>query len=402
MAEPIADDGQQGLGGEWEELVQSAPGTPMGTFLRRFWQPIGVSTDVDVGCAATVKVLNENYTLYRGMSGKPHLVDARCAHRGTLLHTGWVEDECIRCRYHGWVYDGTGQCVEMPAEEANFPAKVSISGYPARDYCGIIFAFLGEGAPPEFPRKPEMERSYGGIWASTQVWPCNWFQRIENSMDAVHVSFVHQESALGESLSYSIPEISYEETGYGIKQTATRAADNIRISDFSLPNCNHIVVPTYLPGVEYSARHPWSDLFNYFIPIDDEHTACYTMRSAPVPVELVDDLNEWFDQTDQYNPADFEDEIFQGIMPDNRHGDTSTALVNAQDYVVQVGQGAIADRSRERLGKSDEGIILLRKIFRRELAAIRKGEPGNIWNNREGFARLPVPPGVPSPPDPDD
>ena len=99
-------------------------------------------------------------------------------------------------------------------------------------------------------------------------------------------------------------------------------------------------------------------------------------------------------------PADDAEQLFRGILPADNTGDTATALVNAQDYIVQVGQGAIADRSRERLGKSDEGVIFLRKIFRRELAAIRKGKPTKRWLPNEDFARLPVPPNVPLAPDP--
>ncbi len=85
-------------------------------------------------------------------------------------------------------------------------------------------------------------------------------------------------------------------------------------------------------------------------------------------------------------------------MPDI-DGNTVNALQNAQDYIVQVGQGPIVDRSKERLGKSDAGVILLRKIFRRELDAIKKGQPGKDWKPRVGLAKLPVPPQVPLAPD---
>jgi 5,5'-dehydrodivanillate O-demethylase oxygenase subunit len=383
----------------WLEFVQAGPGTPMGILLRKFWQPVAVSQEVKVGQAILLRIMNEDMTLYRGESGKPYIVAHRCAHRLTLLHTGWVEKECIRCRYHGWKYDGNGQCVEMPAEDPAFPAKVTILSYPAKEYTGLIFAFMGKGTPPEFPRKLELEREYGVQWSASTVWPCNWFQRIENSMDAVHVSFVHQESRLGEALSYVVPSLSYDETEWGIRQIATRSANNTRTSNFSWPNCNHIVVPTQIPS-QGKDPLPWTDIFNWFVPVDDRHSALFTARSSPIRGDAAREFEAWLSQCDRYNPADHDAELFKGVMPGDNVGETATALVNAQDYIVQVGQDAIVDRSKERLGKSDAGVILLRKIFRRELAAIKKGRPGKDWKPRVGFARLPVPPHVPPSPDP--
>jgi 5,5'-dehydrodivanillate O-demethylase oxygenase subunit len=92
--------------------------------------------------------------------------------------------------------------------------------------------------------------------------------------------------------------------------------------------------------------------------------------------------------------------LFKGVLPSDHEGDTGSTFVNAQDYIVQVGQGAIADRASERLGKSDEGVILLRKIFRRELAAAKLPSGPKAWRPRSGFARLPVPSSVPLAPDP--
>ena len=385
--------------GEWRELVESAPDTPMGKLLRRFWQPVAVSDDLAPGHAQPIRVMCEDLTLYRGQDNEPYIVDHRCPHRLTLLHTGWIEGDSIRCRYHGWKFDGTGQCVEMPAEEPSFPPKVKIKSYPAADYAGIVFAWMGDGPPPPLPRKPELERDYGVKWASTQIWPCNWFQRIENSMDAVHVSFVHQDTGFGDVLSCTVPTLRYEETAWGIRQYAARSSNNVRISNFSFPNCNHIVVPTGKPANGGSV-HPWTDIFNWFVPVDDEHTAFYTARSAPIEGPEANGLRERLSAADRYNPTEEAEKLFRGIMPADNAGDTATGLVNAQDYVVQVGQGTIVDRSRERLGKSDEGVIFLRKIFRRELTAVKAGKRTKGWVPNEDFSHLPVPPNVPLAPDP--
>ena len=385
----------------WPELVPVARGTGMGDYLRRFWQPVAVAKDVLPGKAIPIRILGEDLTLYRGTSGLPHIVAQRCPHRMTMLHIGWVEDDCIRCRYHGWKFDGMGQCVEMPAEDPSFPPKVKILHYPAIDYGQLIFAYMGEGEPPELSRKTELDREFGVKWASVQVWPCGWFQRIENSLDAVHTSFVHQDSRFGEKLSTAVPELEFAETEWGIRMIARRSPTNIRINEFHLPNCNHIVVPTQLPGQNRGKTLPWTDLFNWFVPVDDEQTAFFTTRSAPITGAPAEEFESWLETTTRYNPADHHDELFRGEMPAEDVGDTATALVSAQDYIAQLGQGTIVDRSGEWLGKSDEGVILLRNIFRREINAMQKGQPIRIWQQKPGFARLPVPPGVPPSPDRD-
>jgi 5,5'-dehydrodivanillate O-demethylase len=91
----------------------------------------GVSCNGAVN-AYPIRIMSEDFTLYRGEGGTPHVVAYRCAHRGTQLSTGWVEADCLRCFYPGWKYDGSGQCVEQPAEDASFAQKVRIRSYPVR------------------------------------------------------------------------------------------------------------------------------------------------------------------------------------------------------------------------------------------------------------------------------
>src|SRR3712207_1885017 len=102
------------------DYVHTGPGTPAGRYLRRFWQPVACSHEIPAGRAKPVKIMEEELTLYRGEGGAAHVVAFRCPHRGTQLSTGWVEGDNIRCFYHGWKYDGTGQCIEQPAEDAAF------------------------------------------------------------------------------------------------------------------------------------------------------------------------------------------------------------------------------------------------------------------------------------------
>src|SRR6266516_7652178 len=135
------------------DFVHTGPGTLAGRYLRMFWQPVHLAEDLKPGRAVPIRIMSEEFTLYRGENG-PHLLAFRCAHRGTQLSTGWVEGDEIRCFYHGWKYDGSGQCVEQPAEPEPFCQRIKIKSYPLQEYLGLIFAYLGEGEPPPLPRYP--------------------------------------------------------------------------------------------------------------------------------------------------------------------------------------------------------------------------------------------------------
>jgi 5,5'-dehydrodivanillate O-demethylase oxygenase subunit len=357
-------------------LSETARGTPMGDLLRQFWQPIAISTHVEAGRAKSLKIFSEELTLYRGQSGEPYLVGGRCAHRCTQLATGWVEGEEIRCIYHGWKYDQTGQCVEMPAEKDGLAATVKIAGYPVEEYCGLVFAYLGEGPAPAFelPKKELFERPDRLIFVREQTWPANWFQQVENSMDAVHVSFVHQKGRVGlfgAAITPNIPDLEYFETDAGIRQVATRGNNNVRTSDWTFPNNNHILVP----GI--SKAHPWMDIGVWMVAVDDENALRFQIYSVPsMGAEEDEKTRAHFHKYRNYDPSDHHSELFEEeIYPE----EMALELVNAQDYVAAVGQGSIVDRSQERLVSSDKGIALLRRMFVREMEALQTGKPIKHW-----------------------
>ena len=370
-------------------LTETSPDTLMGKLLRKFWQPIAISERLRKGTARALRVLGEDLTLYRGESGQPYLVGGRCAHRCSVLHTGWVQGEQIRCMYHGWRYDGAGQCTEMPAEKQARPDLVRIAGYPVHEYCGLVFAYLGanlgEGPAPAFelPRKDAFEEPGRLIFTREQIWDCNWFQQVENSLDAVHVSFVHvwgKMSRFGEEITTAIPELSYSETSAGIRQVATRSKHNVRVSDWTFPNNNHIVSPGPRKG------DPWIHTSVWAVPIDDERTLRLTVSAVPSS-DAETDRRIAEDRTREFNPADHYDELFN----QHRVPEVSTAqLLTIQDYVAVRGQGIIVDRMNERLGQSDAGIAILRAIFWRELEQIRLGRPTKQWSKLEKAAEMPI------------
>jgi 5,5'-dehydrodivanillate O-demethylase len=330
--------------------------------------------------------MGEDLTLYRWTSGLPYLVGGLCAHRRTALHTGWVEGEQIRCMYHGWRYDGSGLCTEIPAEKRPRKEVLRIEGYPLVQYHGLIFVYMGPGEAPAFqlPMKRFLDEPGRRVISREQVWDCNWLQQVENSLDAVHVSFAHvwgKVSRFGEELSTAVPELEYQETEAGIRQTATRSRDNVRVSDWTFPNNNHVVVPGPRKG------DAWSDLTVWAVPIDDHSTMRFTLYAFPASAEQ--EAEEFFNDPDQdYNPADHAEElIIRHILPDVSH----TQVLAAQDYVPLRGQGVIADRINENLSSSDAGIVLLRRLLMREAACIEEGQPTKAWKRLHDIEDLPIP-----------
>src|SRR5688572_4034850 len=212
---------------DYREFSRVGPGTLAGRYLRRFWHPVCRAQDLLPGHAKPLRLMGEDFTLYRGEGGTPHLVAYRCAHRGTQLSTGWVEGDCIRCFYHGWKYDGSGQCVEMPAEDPSFPPKVQIASYHCQEYLGLIFAYVGDGEPPPLPRFPELEDE-GLAVVHNYTWPCSFFNSYENVCDPLHIGFVHSQSVFTQNSLVGIPETRGEETDYGVVVHAVRPGGKTR------------------------------------------------------------------------------------------------------------------------------------------------------------------------------
>ncbi|WP_242444563.1 Rieske 2Fe-2S domain-containing protein [Advenella sp. S44] len=377
----------QKLSDRMKPLAETTAGTPMGELLRKFWHPIALSRSIDPGKARAVRLLGEDLALYRGEGGKAHLLANRCAHRLTKLHTGWVEGDELRCMYHGWKYNAHGQCVDRPAERAGSHGSIRVNSYPVHEYCGVVFAYLGEGEAPEFDlyRKPKFEEDGVLLFQRQEIWPCNWLQHAENSLDAVHVSFAHQMGKVGvfgDAITDQVPTLSYEETSAGIKQTAVRVIDGktqVRVSDWTFPYGNHVSIPAVHEG------GAWIETANWMVPIDDTHTLRVSLRAVPSTTPDADaKISEYFDGCEDYCSTDHHDDLFAGNYPE----DPLVRLTSAQDYVVLVGQGEIADRVHECLGVSDQGIAFLRRILFRELEAIRNGKPTKEWRRIENGSTL--------------
>ena len=389
----IQDQRREERAQQFRQLTECSRCKPMGRLLRKFWQPVALAGDVVPGAAIPLLIMGEELTLYRGESGALHLVGGRCAHRRTLLHTGWVVGEEIRCIYHGWQFDGKGACVNRPAEANTGMPRTRIPAYPVREYMGLVFAWMGEGDAPEFdlPRKLLLEREGTLVANGRERWDNNWFQQVENSLDAVHVSFVHMALTVGpfgKAVTGAIPELSYEETPAGIRQTARRSESNVRVSDWTFPNNNHVTVPGLTPD------DPWIDVFVWMIPNDEQNTTRFMIygQQPGASEEARTRFRDYFAKYGKYDPAEHHDELFASREWKNPE-DTFVGLTAAQDYLSIRGQARITAREDEILGRSDLGIVTLRKLFFRELELQETGQPTKAWRALHDAAPLPQQPG---------
>jgi 5,5'-dehydrodivanillate O-demethylase oxygenase subunit len=348
------------------DFVHTGPGTLAGRYLRRFWQPVYVSEKLPRGRIVPVKILGEDLALYRGESGKAHLISNECPHRLTRLHIGWIEGETLRCRYHGWRFDESGACVEQPAEPKPFCERVKkLASYPTHEAHGLIFAYMGEGEAPPFRPVPGLEEGAKEGWtlsASAEMIPCNYFQSAENIMDDVHVNFAHRDHLVNTAARPFIPTKTWgEETPFGLTQYQERGGHTDKIH-FLMPNHCTLAHPLR------SARDDkpfWFKAIFWYVPIDDEShyhfliMVYHTKRrerpeATPIHEEIEAILSgqkTWEDVAKHPN------------------------IIRIQDGVSICGQGKIEDRSREQLGRSDAALVMLRRMWRRELELLASGQP---------------------------
>jgi 5,5'-dehydrodivanillate O-demethylase len=366
------------------DFVHTGPGTLGGRYLRMFWQPVYRAEDLSSGKMVPIQLMSERFTLYRGENGVPHLVAFRCAHRGTQLSTGWVEGESIRCRYHGWRYEGSGQCVEQPGEEEGSAAKVKIKSWPVQEYLGLIFAYFGEGDPPPLRRYPELEGD--GILEvyTPEYWPCNYFNRIDNACDVGHVRFAHRESREAVGQSMETPVLSAEETQYGIRTNVFQGGKPVATLHFHMPNTNHFRTYLAIRDPESGFSNDYLDRLLIRVPVDDEHCVSFPIDFAHLSGEVAVKYQErrrraHMATTDSH--TDLGEEILAGKirMSEVREQANLKNLTSLEDYIVQVGQGEIPDRNQDKIGRMDVGVFLLRKLWGRELQALAEGKPLKQW-----------------------
>lgn len=355
---------------QWTDFVHTGPGTLAGRWMRSFWHPIYRSQDLAAGDSVPIRIMSQGFTLYRGEGGAAHLLDFRCLHRGLQLSTGWVEGDDLRCFFHGWKYDASGQCIEQPGEPHPFSEKICLRSYPIQEHLGLIFAYLGEGAPPEFMRFPEFEDERRGtlLVNGGSVQPCNYFNLIDN--DPIHIYFVHRTFNAAQGRA-DIPTLECQETEYGYVSRATDSRGSW-------------VYHCYIPNLVHGRRdgYPKGEAIQWRVPVDDEHTVSHGVTLVYLKGAEADEYVARMSRRDPIESNRRVNEIGQSILRGEQrvHNVTdNSVLFNVQDYVSQVGLGPIVDLENQHLGQEDAPAIMLRKIFTRELRALAEGRPLTTW-----------------------
>jgi 5,5'-dehydrodivanillate O-demethylase oxygenase subunit len=364
--------------GKHLDFVHTGPGTLAGDYLRTFWHPVYCSHELGAGRARPIRILGEDLTLYRGQDGAPHIVGFRCAHRRTQLSVGWVEDDCIRCLYHGWKYDGSGQCVEQPAEPRPFADKIKIAGYPVIEYLGLIFAYMGKGTPPSLPRYPKLESPDISLDVVRLDRICNYFNNIDNSLDNAHVRFVHNRhrKAAADEVVKGDPVISVEESAWGIKRYVKYPDGKDITAFFGMPNIN------YLNGQVVDDEIKRADVMVFKVPVDDENHIHFEVRAIPFTGERA---RLWLERRREKRAKEATNrpalvrEVLAGRLELDDIDPNRIDFVMVEDEIAQTGQGVMPERNLEHLGRSDTGVILLRRIWERELRAFSQGRPIKHW-----------------------
>ena len=367
---------------EWLDFHHTAPDRLAGRYMRLFWHPIYHAEDLPAGRAKPVKIMNVDYTLYRGVDGQPYLTQFRCPHRGAQLSAGWVEGNQLRCFYHGWKFDCEGNCVEQPAEPKPFLDKVSIKSYPCRDYLGLVFAFLGEECEaPRFPRYPQFEEIEGILELDSYYRGCNFYNNLENALDRTHPGFVHRNNPGSFDGFTNSPVIKAHESVWGA--TVSRCwPEQVSTSQVGMPNIFHHKAQPTDPAMSI-----YREYLAWWTPIDDFSHTQFTVAAVRMPA---DKAQKYLERREvrlakrTQSSVELAERVLKGEITLDEIDPETTDFVRLQDHVAQIGQGVIADHGSDMLGQSDVGVALIRKLWARELEALAKGKPLKDWGyNRE-------------------
>lgn len=383
-----------------ERLVRVGPGTPMGALMRRYWLPFLFSADLEAdGQPMRVRLLCEDLVAFRDSHGAIGLVDHVCPHRGAPMVFGRNEEGGLRCVYHGWRFEADGRCTDMPAEppDSTFADKVRIKSYPCRERNGVVWAYMGpEANPPELPSLEWNLVPMSQSVCTLRIQDCNWLQALEGEIDSAHAAILHGRVDAGGVINQwkqaadlrPTFECESSENGVSIASRRVLGSGQVywRVNQFMLPF--YTLVPPFPQYPELSG-HAW-------VPIDDENTLCLMFSYHPTdpfyektravfrdghggretghpsanayePAPITEPFAKYRTRYRRDNAYRFSYELQQKSWFSGLPG------LWVQDAACQSGVAAIYDRSQERLGSTDTGIVQARKLL---LDTLRRFETG--------------------------
>jgi phthalate 4,5-dioxygenase len=375
---------------ENELLTRVCGDAPMGRMLRKHvWIPALLSQKlVADGAPVRSRLLGEDFVAFRATDGRVGFFDEACPHRGVSLALARNEENALRCIFHGWKYDVSGRCVEVPTQPLNhdgFCAQVRLNHYPVHEAAGIVWVYLGTGDPPPFP-----DFEFVRFDAPSYVFPTmgvghfNWLQAVETTMDSSHLGILHSTSikALGDvglTKDYTAPVYEVEQKPFGFRYASIRNMDDgrayVRFNTFVAP-WFAFIAPTINNAPGYAVQ------FN--TPVDDEHTIFFLIEFRRTGLDLAKfpmiahctDPSNW--------PPGVPDDPSTHWGQDREamaHGHFTgfTAHVLTEDVAVNTSMKPIVDRSKETLNLADTAIVRLRQTLLRSVREFIAGtEPAFV------------------------
>ena len=362
-------------------MTNIGPGTPAGNVLRSFWQPVALAEELNNDRpVAAVQVFGESLVLFRDQDGNLGLLERNCAHRGADLCYGRLEDNGIRCPFHGWLFSTTGDCMEQPAEpeDSTLRHRVEQKSYPAIEKNGMIFAFMGKGDIPPLPNLDCLIAPSTHNFSFKGFVDCNWLQLLEVGIDPAHASFLHrfledeEDAKYGQQFrdnvdnipmtkllrDYYRPEIRVENTDFGHRLIALRNLNNngmhVRVTNQIFPSAIHIPLSNEMT------------LTQWHVPIDDFRSYWYAMFTSfgdPVDKDLMRKQRLELYELPNYIPKKGKWNNY-GYNPTEQISETYTGMgsdINVHDQWAVESQGSIQDRTKETLATSDVAIKAYRK-----------------------------------------
>lgn len=375
-------------------LTQTGGSTPMGSMFRQYWIPALLASELpkDDCPPVRVKLLSERLIAFRDSKGRYGLMDEFCAHRGVSLWFGRNEEGGLRCPYHGWKYDYTGQCIEVPSEpeESGFCEKIKLKGYPLIKIGDILWTHMGDqdARPPlptwEFATVPA-EQTY-----SSKRWQeSNWLQAMEGGIDSSHVSFLHSGSLKTDPLFRGAKGNQYNQADKKPIFEVVESDGGLFIGARRNAEDGHFywrVTPWVMPSftmVPPRGDHPVHG--HFWIPVDDENCWAWSFDFHPTRALSQEERQAMIDGYgvhNQYVPGTFrplqnKDNDYLMDREAQKRGETYSGVwgIGMQDASLQESMGPIVDRSKENLVSTDNGIIMARHRLRKAVTAFRdKGQ----------------------------
>jgi phthalate 4,5-dioxygenase len=375
-----------------ELLCRVGRGTPMGDLLRQYWMPCLPSSELPApdGPPKKVRLLGEDLVAFRDTRGTVGLLAANCPHRGAALFFARNEECGLRCVYHGWKFDVTGRCVDMPNEPAGslFRDRVRARAYPCRDVNGVTWTYMGpRETPPPFPvfevNTLPIEQVYPPLMMLEE---CNWVQALEGDIDSSHIDFVHAKRRpdsrhRGTFHRDKRPRLELLPTDYGACYSARRRWD---VDGLSWHRITQFILPCF---TMIAASDPNTVSARAWVPLDDHHNLQFVMRARldrPVTEEerrqIRDPFAAWGGYveptsdplTRYYTTAN----LHNDYLRDHRLAETDLTigipfLANLQDRAMTETMGPIYDRTQEHLGTTDAMVIYVRRRLINAARALR-------------------------------